>query len=156
VTESEDDDVLERTAALGDRVFGKDDAPRLVVIDGRGGGRGATLGPEPLLIGRREDCGLRLDSPAVSKRHAEVRLAAAGAILVDLGSRNGVRINGRALAPGEPASLAHGDVVEISDHRLLFLDERGASDFERLAAPDRAQVAADADALWRLFDAEGG
>jgi FHA domain len=46
-------------------------------------------------IGRDESCELHFDDPLVSRRHAEVRLDDGRWWVVDLGSRNGTRLDGR-------------------------------------------------------------
>ena len=45
-------------------------------------------------IGRSPDCDLRLGDITVSWRHAELRRADQAWVLVDLGSKNGTRVNG--------------------------------------------------------------
>ena len=45
-------------------------------------------------IGRSPDCDLPLGDPTVSWVHAELRLTGDDWVLVDLGSRNGTRVNG--------------------------------------------------------------
>jgi hypothetical protein len=45
-------------------------------------------------IGRSPDCDLPLGDPTVSWVHAELRLIEDAWVLVDLGSRNGTRVNG--------------------------------------------------------------
>ena len=73
--------------------------------------RGAGPGAE-LTIGRDAACDVVLEGGDISRRHAALRWtgADAGAALHDLGSRNGIRINGRAVASGV---LAAGDVVRV-------------------------------------------
>lgn len=53
-----------------------------------------------ILIGRLADCEIRVDDPFVSPRHAELRLADGGGgyVVHDLGSRNGVFLNGVRVA----------------------------------------------------------
>lgn len=54
------------------------------------------------LVGRDDDCGLRLEDPTVSRRHARVTAGSTSVIVEDLGSSNGTWINGvRADAPIE-------------------------------------------------------
>jgi len=79
------------------------------------------LGGE-LLIGRGGDCGLKLHGGLVSRHHARVRVTPEGVIVEDLGSRNGVRVNGELIAG--PQRLGHGDVVGIGMHELGLVDER--------------------------------
>src|SRR5688572_3858385 len=54
-------------------------------------------GAAELSIGRDASCDVRLEGSDVSRRHAALRWTGPGipATLHDLGSRNGIRINGR-------------------------------------------------------------
>jgi transcriptional regulator of acetoin/glycerol metabolism len=69
-------------------------------------------GDAELSIGRDPSCSVRLDGSEVSRRHAALRQGASpGApLLVDLGSHNGIRVNGKSVASAE---LGVGDVVRI-------------------------------------------
>lgn len=51
---------------------------------------------ETLCIGRGDDCGLRLNHPSVSRRHAELQGSDEGWRLLDLGSKNGSFADGAA------------------------------------------------------------
>jgi transcriptional regulator of acetoin/glycerol metabolism len=64
------------------------------------------------LIGRDPACAIRLEGNDVSRRHAAIRRTAADAApqIVDLGSRNGIHVNGSTVAS---AKLACGDVVRV-------------------------------------------
>jgi hypothetical protein len=58
------------------------------------------------VVGRSQRCDYVLEDPNVSRRHFELQLRGADWYLVDLGSTNGVRVNGRQvgtsrLAPGD-------------------------------------------------------
>jgi len=64
-----------------------------------------------VLIGRHPECDARIDSPQVSRRHCCVALAYDRVMIRDLGSRNGVRVNGR---PVEESTLRPGDEVAIA------------------------------------------
>ncbi|MHC4957176.1 MAG: FHA domain-containing protein [Planctomycetota bacterium] len=48
-----------------------------------------------LLIGRREGSDLRLDDPGASRNHCVLRVDPEGALLIDLGSHNGVKVDGK-------------------------------------------------------------
>jgi FHA domain len=71
-------------------------------------------------IGRTADNDLVLDHPTVSRLHAQVRRTPHGFVLVDLGSVNGVQLDGRDLQPHRPASLADAALVRIGDVELTF------------------------------------
>ncbi len=63
-----------------------------------------------LLIGRHLECDVRIDSPKVSRRHCCVALAYDRVLIRDLGSRNGVRVNGRLV---DESRLYYGDELAI-------------------------------------------
>ncbi len=63
-----------------------------------------------LLVGRHIECDVRLDSPKVSRRHCCVAMAYDRVLIRDLGSRNGVRVNGRVV---NEARLRFGDELAI-------------------------------------------
>ena len=63
-----------------------------------------------LLIGRHPECDFRIDLPKISRRHCCVALAYDRILVRDLGSHNGVRVNGRVV---EEAILQAGDEVAI-------------------------------------------
>jgi hypothetical protein len=83
-------------------------------------GRTEVLGPQGGVIGRSRDCDVVLADPNASRRHAEIRPSNAGWIVRDLGSTNGVRVNGRRVGPGEGQSLKAGDVVELGTSQVTF------------------------------------
>jgi pSer/pThr/pTyr-binding forkhead associated (FHA) protein len=65
-----------------------------------------------ILIGRHTECDVRLDSPQVSRRHCCLAMAYDRLVIRDLGSSNGVRVNGRIvdeaqLQPGDEVAIAH-------------------------------------------------
>jgi pSer/pThr/pTyr-binding forkhead associated (FHA) protein len=69
------------------------------------------------LIGRAPESDLRIDDPSVSRRHAELRYRNGQVQLVDLGSTNGVTVNG---APVAGAELRDGDRIDIASTTLIF------------------------------------
>lgn len=73
----------------------------------------------PSLIGRADDCLVRLPSARVSRHHARLRVEGNAAWLEDLGSRNGTRIDGRLIE--EATRLVEGDVIQIGPEVLVFL-----------------------------------
>jgi hypothetical protein len=82
------------------------------------GGTRTPIGAQGLTIGRSPDADVVLASTEVSRRHAEVVPDDAGWVLVDLGSTNGVRLNGRRV--GVPTLLTDGDVIEIGASEIHF------------------------------------
>jgi hypothetical protein len=76
-----------------------------------------------LVIGRGSEADLRIDDPGVSRRHAEVRLDAQQgwpqASIVDLGSTNGLLVDGRRV---ESAVLHDGATVTIGNTTITLRD----------------------------------
>ncbi len=63
-------------------------------------------------IGRLPSCDLTIDDSTVSREHAAVVRRADGWWVIDLGSTNGTRVNGRRAAEHP---LTHGDRLELGD-----------------------------------------
>jgi hypothetical protein len=69
-------------------------------------------------IGRSKDAECVLRDPNVSRRHAELRRATSGDwTIVDLGSTNGVKVNGRRVASSR---LSPGDQVTLGETTFQF------------------------------------
>jgi predicted component of type VI protein secretion system len=74
------------------------------------------------VIGRSRDCDIVLSDPNVSRRHAEIRADARGGWVVhDLGSTNGVRVNGTRVAGSSP--LQPGDRIAVGTAEIRFAVE---------------------------------
>src|SRR5580693_10224660 len=69
-------------------------------------------------IGRSEECGVTIEDPLVSRRHARIIYEGDDVTIEDLGSRNGVRVNGRPLQGS--VSLTDGDRVRIGTQDFVF------------------------------------
>jgi hypothetical protein len=82
------------------------------------GGRRHAIGPGGVVVGRSRDCDVVLADSNVSRRHAEIRPAGDGWTIADLGSTNGVRVNGRAIDGAH--RLRPGDEVEIGTVATTF------------------------------------
>jgi hypothetical protein len=76
-------------------------------------GKRYAVGPAGATIGRSRECDVVLSDSNVSRRHAELRPLGDGWTVTDLGSTNGVRVNGRELAPNEPHALKAGDRIDV-------------------------------------------
>jgi pSer/pThr/pTyr-binding forkhead associated (FHA) protein len=70
------------------------------------------------VLGRSRDCEVVLDDANVSRRHAEVRPSGGSWIVNDLGSTNGIKVNGRRV--DGPQSIRPGDVIELGTSRVTF------------------------------------
>lgn len=93
-----------------------------------------------VVLGRDPTSDVQVPERSVSKTHARITLsepsAEAGpgsrarpnASLTDLGSQNGTRINGHTLPAQRAHVLLSGDVIDLGDVSLLFLDPAGFYD----------------------------
>src|SRR5689334_9027211 len=67
-----------------------------------------------LLLGRHPECDIQIDSRKVSRRHCCIAQVNDYLVVRDLGSTNGIRINGVRVLEG---SLRPGDELTIGNHR---------------------------------------
>jgi pSer/pThr/pTyr-binding forkhead associated (FHA) protein len=79
-----------------------------------------------LLFGRHEDCDVQLPSKKVSRRHCVLAQVNDYLVIRDLGSTNGVRINGQRVDEGR---LIPGDELTIGNFKYQICgDVLGRSD----------------------------
>ena len=96
----------------------------LTVTSGERDGLRTEITAERFLIGRNESCDLMLPDPGVSRQHAILTLKPdGGAVIADLGSRNGTFVNGEAIQ--NTAELRSGDQVRIATVDVVFEDLAG-------------------------------
>jgi len=70
-------------------------------------------------LGRELDNAMRLPDPSISRHHAVVRQAAGGHEIQDLGSSNGVLVNGNRV---ETAQLQDGDRITLGQLQLTYVN----------------------------------
>jgi hypothetical protein len=95
----------------------------------RYGAHDIELTPGEFVIGRSEECQLALDDAMVSRRHLSLRISSSSVVAVDLGSRNGVTINGVKLK--SERLLVDGDRLKIGQHELILQILRNKQPHER-------------------------
>ena len=119
----------------------------LTVLVGMNAGQVFTLDREETLIGRGRKAHVVIDDVGISRRHASIRRSEDGRyILEDLGSTNGVFVNGRLV---RRADLVEGDRVQIGPAVLLRFG-LVAADEEALAR--QLYEGATRDALTRVYN----
>ena len=74
---------------------------------------------ERITLGRSKDNDLVISDNTVSRHHAEIRKSKDGYLLIDLGSYNGTRLNGK---PIQTAPLTDNDLVQIGLTKMVFFD----------------------------------
>jgi len=91
---------------------------RRLVFSGEDGNEAAyPVGQPSTSIGRSADNLVRLEDRQVSKHHAAIRCTDDGCHIEDLGSHNGVYLNGKRVTV---APVEHGDKIGIGPYRFTF------------------------------------
>jgi hypothetical protein len=80
-------------------------------------GRRNVLSGDHVMVGRSRECDVVVSDANVSRRHIELRRGERGWAAVDLGSTNGMKVNGRRLSHAE---LEPGDRITIGITDLTF------------------------------------
>jgi hypothetical protein len=80
-------------------------------------GSRVSLGTETLTIGRFGECDIVIDDPNISRRHAQVAVEQDAHVLIDLGSTNGLTVNGHRI---ERHELRHGDAITLGANTIVF------------------------------------
>jgi Protein of unknown function (DUF3662)/FHA domain len=81
-------------------------------------GKRFVIGADGVTLGRSRQCDVTVDDPNVSRTHAEIRARGGSWVVIDLGSTNGSRLNGRPL--DQPTVLKPGDEIELGTTTLEF------------------------------------
>ena len=75
------------------------------------------LSGEKTVIGRRQDCQLRIPTKDVSRQHCVLIMDGTSIVAKDLGSSNGTFVNGRRV---QQYRLASGDQIQVGSTLMLF------------------------------------
>lgn len=82
------------------------------------GGRRLLVPKGGAVVGRSRDCDIVLDDSGVSRRHAEILPGSGGWSIEDLGSTNGLRVNGRRVQGLQ--QLHPGDRIVMGSTEIVF------------------------------------
>jgi pSer/pThr/pTyr-binding forkhead associated (FHA) protein len=116
---------------------------RLEIVEGAGAGRTVAVAAA-MTVGRGRDADLVLADELVSRHHARVAPSGSGAVVEDLGSRNGTFVNGEAIVG--PTRLEPGDQLQLGVTLVELRSARQVAERPSavhpvpppLAVPDRA------------------
>jgi len=118
---------LQRTESLARELvrslLGEGAAPSLEIERGPGAGTSRAL-PSPeatLVIGRGDEAAWVILDEDLSRTHAEIRRGWDGVTVVDLGSKNGTRVDGRKVG-AEPVLLRDGATLTLGHLVMRFRD----------------------------------
>src|SRR3954467_7481517 len=96
---------------------------KLIIEDDEGKTTVVPLIRDEITIGRKEGNTIRLTERNVSRKHARIVRANGAVAIEDLGSYNGVRVNGTRISQRTPLTIS--DRVQIGDY-LIELKAEGA------------------------------
>jgi len=123
------------------------DKATLLVKEGPDAGQRSSVGKAPLVIGTHNDCRLCLTDITVSRRHGEIVRTAGGYLLQDLGSTNGILLDGVRV---DRAYLRDGAVLGIGKSTLIFnIGDPDTS--EALIKPHLGQMIAESKVMMKVF-----
>src|SRR5437879_6163011 len=98
---------------------------KLIIEDDEGRKTVVPFVREEITIGRQEGNTIRLTERNVSRRHARLVRNNGSVLVEDLGSYNGIRINGEKIAGQVP--INDGDLIQIGDYDLAVQHDQVAA-----------------------------
>ena len=102
--------------------------------------------PVPFIVGRDEDCDLKLTAKGISRHHVEIRRSGDHLWIRDLGSKNGTFVNHQKLQQAE--LLEDGDIISIG--KFKFCLKSIESDTDSMTETDIIDISKDFDSLASL------
>jgi pSer/pThr/pTyr-binding forkhead associated (FHA) protein len=96
--------------------------PRFVIKLGKGKLQLLEISAAKVEVGRSDEMDLVLPNVSVSRHHARFLNTENGCRVEDVGSQNGVRVNGEKLEPESGKALSTGDVISIGKFEFLLLE----------------------------------
>lgn len=116
-----------------------------IIIEGEQIGKVFNLTKNHNIIGRSEDADIHLNSPTVSRKHAQILINNDNIFILDLNSSNGTYVNGKRVTK---AQLHEGDIFSIGTYKikLISLSQHDTEFFRRL------KENAEKDALTGLYN----
>lgn len=96
----------------------------IVILSGGAAGSEYGLDQSQVSMGRGPGVDLAFDDAAMSREHAMVEFYGEGFRIRDLGSTNGVTVNGSAV---QVCKLKHGDRFDLGEHRFQYVIEERES-----------------------------
>jgi transcriptional regulator with PAS, ATPase and Fis domain len=88
-----------------------------------------------VVLGRGREADVFVDHRSVSRQHARLRVEPSSMTVFDLGSANGTRVAGKAVARGEAAPVREGEAVELGDAVVVIVRGRAAPKVARSEGP---------------------
>jgi predicted component of type VI protein secretion system len=102
---------------------------------------------EECIVGRDLNAHVTINDTSVSCNHCKIYLSSGKTKLTDLKSRNGTRLQGKLISPGETVEITQGQLLQIGEYQEticivsekpnLTSDERGQSQESNYQVPSR-------------------
>lgn len=146
---------------------------KLKVLRGGSSGKEIAIKGPHFIIGRSEECNLRANSDAISRKHCAISLKQEDVFVRDLGSRNGTYLNGEKVE--NPTAMEMGDQLRVGPLEFLVTvsektkskdkkpktaaakhEEKGSSNGEDLGGLISDWLSEADDADQRTLDADSG
>jgi two-component system, cell cycle response regulator len=80
-----------------------------------------TLADQPLIVGRGEDCDIRVLDTSVSRRHVRIEKIGDEYYVLDMQSTNGTYVNDKQSLPGDPIPMRDGDYLRVGNCIFRYL-----------------------------------
>lgn len=113
---------------------------KLRFMKGRMSGHMIDVLPTGFVIGRGAACDLVIDEDGISRRHARFFFEDGTWFVEDLGSTNGVRVNGTKVAGR--FCIKNGDRIGLFNQTMLFTDDSEVVDIDAITGPGTAVMPA--------------
>ncbi len=131
----------------------------LIIKTGKQRGKTIQLPDADIVIGRDEDCRIRLEANGISRRHCLLKKSPNGWLIEDLSSGNGTFLNGEGIK--KELLLQSGDIFSIGPVEFQFVEQNtspgktGESSQSAMADKNSAQTEMTTDdeiAGWLMED----
>lgn len=105
----------------------------IVILSGGASGSEYLLDQSQVSLGRGPGVDLAFDDAAMSREHAVVEFYGESFRIRDLGSTNGVTVNGSSV---QVCKLKHGDRFDLGEHRFQYVIEKRESQGREYLLPE--------------------
>ncbi|MHC4870380.1 MAG: FHA domain-containing protein [Planctomycetota bacterium] len=93
--------------------------PSVTILFGQEEINAINLSKDVYIIGRQENCEIRIDNLGISRNHARIIKEGGSYLIEDLGSSNGTFLNGEKTTK---CALSDEDVINIGKYEIKYLD----------------------------------
>jgi len=121
---------------------------RLVMLTSPAAGAEFAIQKDGMRVGRAEDLDIGINHKSISREHARMEKEGERIRIVDLGSANGVRVNGKDV---RRADLQSGDIVELGEVQFRFVEKGEAYAFDPSRARKEAAQSLEAPSRLPLY-----